>query len=348
MKKLSFLAIILFFSVIGYAQQTTYDLIPGNGHGIRFWSQDNYKIHMGNSSEYKYGPVTDHSIKFNMSNHPNRGWVWGVNGSTPKAALSTSGNFQLAGSLTYGSTFNSLGTAVSSIQMAEHGWSGSHAILFNAYQNITANGPTTAYGNTRFSNNAGSHKGGAGAITFLGNGGTMAFYVSGESTGKDTDVDWGTAQMYIRRSGNVGIGVVDPAYKLDVDGSIRGEKVIADPDAWPDYVFEDEYDLKSLEEVENYIKANGHLPNIAPAETYLTNGVSLADMDVKLLEKIEELTLYTIEQDKKIKEQHQELAAQKNLIQQHDIEEARQRKINQKQAALIEELLQRVSKLENQ
>ena len=114
---------------------------------------------------------------------------------------------------------------------------------------------------------------------------------------------------------------------LEMDGTIKGEKVIADPDAWPDYVFEEEYDLKSLEEVENFIKANGHLPNIAPADTFLTNGVSLGDMDVKLLEKIEELTLYTIDQEKKIEEQTT--------------------KVN-KQNALIEELLQRVAKLENQ
>ncbi|MEL7145867.1 MAG: hypothetical protein AAFO69_05835, partial [Bacteroidota bacterium] len=181
--------------------------------------------------------------------------------------------------------------------------------------------------NTKHKNDPGSFNAGAGAIMFFSHQGIMAFYVSERSTGKDTDVDWGTAQMYIKRDGNVGIGVLDPAHKLDVDGSIRGEKLIADPDAWPDYVFEEDYELKSLEEVQAYIKENGHLPNIAPAETYLTNGVSLADMDVKLLEKIEELTLYTIEQENKLKAQEQR---------------AKERD------ALLEQLMKRVAELEKE
>lgn len=105
---------------------------------------------------------------------------------------------------------------------------------------------------------------------------------------------------------------------FEMDGQIKAEKIVVDPDAWPDYVFKEGYNLKSLQEVENFIKSNGHLPNIAPADTFLTHGVSLGEMDVKLLEKIEELTLYTIEQEKKIKEQQ----------------------------ALLEEVLRRLRKLE--
>ena len=90
----------------------------------------------------------------------------------------------------------------------------------------------------------------------------------------------------------------------EFDGAVKTEKVIVDPEAWPDYVFDEGYQLNTLEEVEAFIKANGHLPNIAPADTFLTNGLSLGDMDVKLLEKIEELTLYTIEQEKQIKMQN--------------------------------------------
>lgn len=62
---------------------------------------------MGNSSEYKYGPVQDYSIKMNMNNDPDRGWVWGVNGQTPVAAISTAGEFQVASSITVGSGGNS-------------------------------------------------------------------------------------------------------------------------------------------------------------------------------------------------------------------------------------------------
>ncbi|MEL7146513.1 MAG: hypothetical protein AAFO69_09115, partial [Bacteroidota bacterium] len=63
MKKLSIICILLLVSLCGYAQQTTYDVTVGDGNGLRLWSSDNYKIHMGNSSLYHYGPVNDFSIK---------------------------------------------------------------------------------------------------------------------------------------------------------------------------------------------------------------------------------------------------------------------------------------------
>lgn len=72
-----------------------YDLNSGNGKGLRFWNSDNYKIHMGNSSVYKYGPVQDYSIKHNMNNDSDRGWTWGVIGTTPVAALNTQGKMQI-------------------------------------------------------------------------------------------------------------------------------------------------------------------------------------------------------------------------------------------------------------
>lgn len=72
-------------------------LMPGNGVGLRFWNSNSYKIHMGNAGENKYGPVTDYSIKMNMSNNAGRGWVWGVSGQTPIAALNTLGNMKIKG-----------------------------------------------------------------------------------------------------------------------------------------------------------------------------------------------------------------------------------------------------------
>jgi len=93
----------LFFLLITLliSAQTHYDVTSGNGNGFRFWNGSNsYKIHMGNSTEYKYGPVTDYSIKMNMTNTTGRGWTWGVAGLIPIAALNTNGDFQLARNLT--------------------------------------------------------------------------------------------------------------------------------------------------------------------------------------------------------------------------------------------------------
>lgn len=78
-----------------------YDVIAGNGQGLRFWQSDAYKIHMGSGAEYFYGPVTDYSIKMNMGNGAGRGFTWGATGLAPVAALNaTSGNFQTAGTVT--------------------------------------------------------------------------------------------------------------------------------------------------------------------------------------------------------------------------------------------------------
>src|SRR5260221_10637622 len=102
MKKLALaLLVIVVATNFCSAQQQFYDVLAGNGNGVRFWQSDVYKIHMGNTSEYLYGPVTDYSIKTNMSGGtPARGWTWGVAGSTPVAAINTLGNMQIAGSLT--------------------------------------------------------------------------------------------------------------------------------------------------------------------------------------------------------------------------------------------------------
>ena len=99
-------------------------------------------------------------------------------------------------------------------------------------------------------------------------------------------------------NGNVGIGTssfVDGSdtYKLSVNGKIRahGVKVYT---TWADYVFEENYNLMPLSQVEAFIDKNGHLPNVPSEKDVLKNGIELGEMNAKLLEKIEELTLYFI------------------------------------------------------
>lgn len=107
---------------------------------------------------------------------------------------------------------------------------------------------------------------------------------------------------------NIGIGTSDAQSKLSVvgnvgvDGDLTAKNLIARPIVWPDYVFSDKYLLQPLEEVEAFIKLNSHLPKVPTEEEILENGNDLGSTDALLLEKIEELTLYIIDLNKRIKE----------------------------------------------
>jgi hypothetical protein len=111
------------------------------------------------------------------------------------------------------------------------------------------------------------------------------------------------ASIRLLENGNVGIGVANPDSKLTVAGNIhaREVKVTVNAGAVPDYVFANDYKLKSLQEVEEYIKQNSHLPEIPSAQEIEKNGLMLAEMNLSLLKKMEEMTLYMIEQDKEMK-----------------------------------------------
>jgi hypothetical protein len=109
--------------------------------------------------------------------------------------------------------------------------------------------------------------------------------------------------MRIGSDGRVAIGTSYPAtgYKLSVAGKVICEEVNVKYQAyWPDYVFNKDYKLSPLSDVENYIVKNNHLPNMPDAAEIQKNGIPIGEMQKKMMEKIEELTLYIIAQDKKI------------------------------------------------
>jgi len=113
-------------------------------------------------------------------------------------------------------------------------------------------------------------------------------------------------KMAIYNNGAVKIGDVKTTsnkYKLFVEKGILTEKVrvsVKDSGDWADYVFEEDYDLMPLNELQNYISQNKHLPNVPSADEVVQKGIDMAQMDATLLEKIEELTLYVIQQQKEI------------------------------------------------
>lgn len=119
--------------------------------------------------------------------------------------------------------------------------------------------------------------------------------------------------MTLTTTGNVGIGITNPAEKLSVNGTIRAKEIKVEISGWPDYVFEETYKLKTLGELENFIKKNKHLPNIPSAKTIESAGLSLGEMNKMLLEKIEELTLHLISKEKEIENLKKSIARVDNL-----------------------------------
>lgn len=132
--------------------------------------------------------------------------------------------------------------------------------------------------------------------------------------------------MRVDSNGNIGIGTTSPTAKLEVVGKssftdnmkvnakieAKEIKVTLTPTA--DFVFEEDYNLPKLEDVEKHIKEKKHLPEIASAKQMEKEGVNVGEFQIKLLQKIEELTLYTIEQNKKIEAQNKQILEQNQRI----------------------------------
>jgi hypothetical protein len=111
--------------------------------------------------------------------------------------------------------------------------------------------------------------------------------------------------MRIDASGNVGIGTTTPSYTLDVAGQVHATSFVASSgNNYADFVFKPDYKLPPLSDVEASIKKDGHLPGIPSEAEAKAHGIDLASMQVKLLQKIEELTLHVINQEKRLDEQN--------------------------------------------
>lgn len=177
---------------------------------------------------------------------------------------------------------------------------------------LQAHGPSTLDGVENIMNMG--FDGSNGIIDIAGGGTDMSNpfprllinYYCGKDVFMCTGQNGGSISMCTPTLGKVCIGI-DPSlniknYKLAVNGTIGAKEVVVEKTQtpWPDYVFQKNYKLISLKDVEKYISENSHLPELPSAKEIEQNGINLGETNAILLKKVEELTLYIIEQNKRI------------------------------------------------
>jgi len=134
-----------------------------------------------------------------------------------------------------------------------------------------------------------------GGAFFWWNGATNKLLIGTKFEGDNTNV-----LVVDRATSSVGIGTQNPGnYRLAVNGPMRAKEIVVET-GWSDFVFKPDYKLPSLEDIETHIKEHGHLPEIPSAKEVAAQGVKVGEMESKLLQKIEELTLHLIDMDKRL------------------------------------------------
>ena len=184
-------------------------------------------------------------------------------------------------------------------------------LMFNA----TYDGSGNPQSNSTFTVEAGQHNTSAGYLDFDGNSKNWSFNLSNSSPGIGSAVSWqrvaffdnsqiilsptgNSSDFHLDSNGKLGLGTTNPSHKLTVAGTINSKEIIVEETAGADFVFADDYDLPTLEEIEAFISENNHLPGIAPATEMIEEGVKVGELQIQLLQKIEELTLHVIELNK--------------------------------------------------
>ncbi|WP_157717586.1 hypothetical protein [Roseivirga spongicola] len=247
------------------------------------------------------------SICKSQSNHfPSSGFV-GVGTSSPNSQLHISGN-----------TLNYMDRYV-----------GSNGFIAAAFRYRTARGSFNSpsanlsgdwLGSLNFTGYAGSSFSNYTAAAIVGYA-AEDFTTSSQGTGISFwtsplgTIGSVTERMRILPNGNIGIGTTTTgSHKLAVNGSIGAREIKVEMTSWPDFVFGKTYNLMSLEELEAFIELEGHLPNIPKEDDVINSGIELGDMNKRLLQKIEELTLHMIQQNKELIKVNKELAELKTKL----------------------------------
>jgi hypothetical protein len=263
---------------IGTTTPAGYSLEVRYSTGGSSFSQSLATITNGNDATFADGLLS-------VRNAGNRG-ARGANGGSPlfKAGFSNATTFVIDKSGVVG-----IGTDMPAAYGMEVRYNSGGTSLSQSIATITAGDDATFYDGLFSIKNSGNRgsQGGSGASPLF------------KASFNDA------VAFIINSDGNIGIGIATPPEKLSVDGNIRAQKVIVKT-GWSDYVFADDYKLRSLSSLAKFIKNNKHLPDVPSAKEVEENGVSVGENQALLLKKIEELTLYVIGQDRKIEKLIQE------------------------------------------
>lgn len=290
----------LFIFTNSIAQTQTFDNVNitlGHQYGVKFWGGNNESsIMKGGLSKFKYGPVTNYSIKTSMTPTPGNGWVWGSYEVIPVAALSVAGEFQTEGFIK----------------------SMDRNFYFGDNQRLSGNGDSTL---SFYSNNSNLS-----SFGFFDKEDTFYGAVGGDSDGTNFGLLDGNARwsylsvkdshtaflinndekMRVKVDGNVGIGTTNPQHKLEVCGTIRAEEVIVE-EGWCDFVFDSDYVLPTLEEEKMHIEEAGYLIGFE-SEEMMAGEIDLGGVTKRQQQKIEELVLHQIELNETISALQEQLS----------------------------------------
>jgi len=282
-----------FFKTAGWTEIVT------GGSATNFWNTDGSNIYNNNTANVGIGTANP-TVKLTLQTPINTaGWIH-IGGADSIIVSEGIGGVSAA----IGTTTNH------AFRLNTNGLGRLH--IYPAGEVVVGTNTTGSFGKftVETSNNSFgiSHRSVEGNILATNIGGSSAGIGTFSNTNMRIFCNSASRIFVAAATGNVGIGTDNPTYKLSVLGNIRSTEVVVET-GWADYVFDEKYKLNSLDEVEKFIQQNKHLPNVPSAKEIQTNGLQLGDTQKRMMEKIEELTLYMIEANKRI-------AALEQMIQQ--------------------------------